>query len=135
LDSPVYLMYVGKELPVDRSQHDWVYDSICLYFSVWAATVPDFPESIGSSLELSRWTGHIIWRSPVVAPWLQHKQHIHNKWSRSYYFVLQGWFHWFIFRRKWWAFFFDILFNCSCIFTAVPFAFYISKLCSFDFPL
>jgi hypothetical protein len=22
LDSPVYLMYVGKELPVDRSQHD-----------------------------------------------------------------------------------------------------------------
>lgn len=109
LNSLVYLISIGKELPVDRSEQNWVYDSICLYLSVWAPTVPDIPESISSSLELSRWTGHIIWRSPVVAHGLQHKQHIHYKWSRSYYFILQGWLNWFIFRRKRWASFIYIV--------------------------
>lgn len=85
----------------DRSKQNRIYDSISLYFLIWESVVLDISESDGCRLELQRGTCYFIWRPPVVAPWLQHQQHLYHKRSGSYYLLLQGWFWWFIIGRKW----------------------------------
>jgi len=94
--------FTGSKFWADGGKQNWVHDSFSIYLSVRKSVIPYFQKSNSFCLELSWRTCYIIWGSPVMASRLQHKQHIHNKWSGPDYLILQGWIWRSMDGSQWW---------------------------------